>query len=453
MTYTAAELLASPLPDPTVYVVDRLLRGNVIRPSMIVGYPRAGKSTATTQLAIAVANGTPIWGRETQQGHVIFWKTEDGLPETHAAFKKAGMTADSKVSFLFPKKLPVADRRLALRAELTKFPDTTLVVIETLSSYIGDVALNESRDVIKAFDQFYAEVIADFPKPAYLFIHQFNKNGPASNKAPQRALLRVNGSIFLSGETACSIYIDQNSDEDRRRWIMTEGREGDIDIEPTYLIFDAETNTSTLGGTVADERAAKTKEKQDKAICDVDEMIETALVKHPNIGKKDLYALLRKAGLKMGADAMRIAVQSNIDLGWITVAKDGKYERLTWKGISGLSPAPEPKAQPESVAVEVADEVPAGTITSYPSMGACFAVSGHMCKALNLTSPKYTTPWDVIAQNLLSKGHPSEYIIAVFDFYRSEDMKNDTAMRTTPEIFEKHFEKIAMRMTERTVTQ
>jgi hypothetical protein len=183
----------------------------------------------------------------------------------------------------------------------------------------------------------------------------------------------------------------------------------------------------------------------------VDAIIEESLLKHPKIGRTALYAIMRKAGLKMGADAMRLAVQSNIDLGWITVTKDGKYERLTWSGIPGLSPEPEP--QPEAVSVHVSDAGPAGTITEDPSWSTCFKVSSHICKALNLSSPKHTQPWDVISQNLLTKGHAAVYIMAVFDAFRVEDKKNDVTMRTTPGIFEKEFNQIATRMTERMVAQ
>ena len=234
------------------------------------------------------------------------------MPQTHASFKKAGLIPGvSDLSFIFPKLLPPGNDKIqVLRDELVKYPDTKLVVIETLTSYMDGAALNESKDILKAFEKFYADIMIHHPTPAYLLLHQFNKNGKGNDKAPVRAMMRINGSVFLSAETACTIYLDQVSDEDKRRTIMTEGREGDVEIAPTFLIFDAETNTSTLGGTVADERASKAKEKQDKAVYDADAMIEASLLKHPNIARKALYAVLRKSGLKMGAEDMRAAVRT-----------------------------------------------------------------------------------------------------------------------------------------------
>jgi hypothetical protein len=450
-TPTADQLLTSPLPDKTLYVIDRLLQCNNPRPSLLVGLPRGGKSTLATQIAVAVANGTDTLERQTQKGHVIFWKTEDFMPQTHASFKKAGLIPGvSDLSFIFPKLLPPGtDKIQVLRDELAKYPDTKLVVIETLTSYMDGAALNESKDIIKAFEKFYNDIMVHYPKPAYLLLHQFNKNNKGNDKAPVRAMMRINGSVFLSAETACTIYLDQVSDEDKRRTIMTEGREGDVEIAPTFLIFDAETNTSTLGGTVAEERASKAKEKQDKAVYDADAMIEASLLKHPNIARKALYAVLRKSGLKMGAEDMRAAVQNLIDLKWITATKDGRFERLTWQGIQGLSP----ESQPETVAVQVSEASPAGTITQDPSWGTSFKVSSHICQALKLESLKYTQPWDVIAQNLLIKGQEPEYIIAVFDFFRAENPKNDVGMRVNPGTFEREFNQIATRMTERMVTQ
>jgi RecA-family ATPase len=74
-TPTADQLLDSPLPDQTLYVLDRMLQCNNPRPSMLAGLPRGGKSTLATQIAVAVANGTDTLERPTTRGHVIFWKT------------------------------------------------------------------------------------------------------------------------------------------------------------------------------------------------------------------------------------------------------------------------------------------------------------------------------------------------------------------------------------------
>jgi hypothetical protein len=453
-TPTADQLLDSPLPDQTLYVLDRMLQCNNPRPSMLAGLPRGGKSTLATQIAVAVANGTDTLERPTTRGHVIFWKTEDYEPQTHAQFRKAGLIPGvSDLSFIFPKRLPQGtDKIQVLLAELEKYPNTKLVVIETLSSYMDDTALNESKDIIAAFDKFYADIMAHYPKPAYLLLHQFNKNSKGNDRAPARAMMRINGSIFLSAATACTIYLDQVSDEDKRRTIMTEGREGDVEIPLTYLHFDAATNTSTLGITVADERAAKAKDKKDQDVINVTSKITDLIQKNPRITKTNLVELLRKDGVKGREGYLLDEIQSLVDLGWVSSVKEGRSNHLTWIGVTG-DPAPKdaemPTDTPVTVAVSVADAMPAGTIIEDPSWGTSFKVSSYICHALTLSSDRYKQRWDVIAQNLLTKGQTSEYIIAIFDHFRDEKPKNDEMLRDTPEIFEKQFDAIATRMTER----
>jgi hypothetical protein len=455
-TFTAESLLSTPLPGPTQYVIDKMLRSNTPRPNLIAGLPRAGKSTLMTQMAVCVGNGTPFWNRATQRGHVVIWKSEDYPAETRAQFEKAGMVGGpdgTKVSFIFGLMLPAGtDKNETLRAELSKHPDTVLVIIETLPLYTGNPALNEANDIVAAFEKFHSEVMAH-PNPAYVFLHQYNKRGK-DNKGMGRSMERINGSIFLTAGAATTIYLDQVSDEDKRRVVHTEGRgDGDLEIDPTFLVFERCTNTSTLGGLVVEERDFKKKQDEAKAGLNVAKRIETALTEHPGIAKNDLYAVLREAGLQMRREALKEAVNRYIDLGWVTVTKAGKFERLTWKGVT-YSATPDNAAENLGLQNEEATtpETEAGTIEESPSFGTTFAIRKHICEALGVSEEKRIGAWEVVVQNLLMAGHAPQHIAEVFDYFRSEG-KNDAALRVVPSSFEKKFSEIAARMAERMVAQ
>jgi AAA domain len=445
--FTASELFTTNLPGPNLYAIDGMIQRNNPRPSLLVGLPRAGKSTLATQMAVTVATGREFLERKTQQGHVIFWKSEDSPERTHASFKKAGLPSDADVSFIFSKRLPHGfDKAATLRAELAKFPETVLVVIETLGSYMGGIALNEAKDIIAAFDKFHSDVMRHYPKAAYLFLHQFNKDPKGTDKAPRRTMMRVNGSVFLSAEAACTIYLDQASDEDKRRTIFTEGREGDTEIDQfTYLSFDETTNTSTLGGTVKDERTAKAKAAKEEKVFDADAMVEKILKQHPRTTKTKLMDKLRSAGLEMGDGAMLALINSMIhDLKWIKVTKNGNAHCLTWVGLGGTDCDLEPEEQsPQKIDPEV--ESPVEIV---PSMETVYKVSGHMSKFLNITDEKGKGRLDVVALNLLAKGRTAESITEVFDYFCGKDKRNEVIVRVKPSEFEKQFDQIAVRMAE-----
>jgi hypothetical protein len=463
--FSAEELLASPLPEPKAYAVHGILRLNMARPSLLVGLPRAGKSTLAIQMAVAVSNGDQFLERPTTMGHVIYWRTEDSPEHTKEQFMKAGLKQN--VSVIFPNRLPSGtttdDKKNLLLAELAKHPDTRLVIIETLASYAGKVALNESTDVIEVLDRFQSEVMQHHPKPAYLLLHQFNKEAKGNDRAPKRAMMRVNGSIFLSAGAAATIYLDQVSDEDKRRIVMTEGRDGDIEIDPTYLVFDQCTNTSTLGGLVADEKKAKAQEKAAKSVMSVEDVFEQTLKNNPGITKTKFYEEVRQAGLKIEQTALTDALDNIISLGWASLKKDGKNQRLVWNG-KGAKPAEsattielaptDQEPVEKSATPPVTAEHKAGIIEAVPSFGTIYAVSSHICEALDLlTDDKRVAKWDTVIQNLLMAGNTPEHICEVFDYARKEKGTTEAMLKGYPhEAFGKKFSQLAKSMAEGTVT-
>jgi hypothetical protein len=73
-THTLAELFAMDFP-PLTWWWDRYIPGGEV--TLLAGHGGAGKSTAALQIAVAVATGTPCFGRATKQGRVIYYSGED----------------------------------------------------------------------------------------------------------------------------------------------------------------------------------------------------------------------------------------------------------------------------------------------------------------------------------------------------------------------------------------
>ena len=84
----------------------------------------------------------------------------------------------------------------------------------------------------------------------FLALHHFKK----SDEQRGSSLTKILGATVIAGKTDCKIYLRQVGEGDGRRIVSAQTRKG-VRIEPTYLDFDDATQTSTLGQTLADERA------------------------------------------------------------------------------------------------------------------------------------------------------------------------------------------------------
>jgi hypothetical protein len=69
-------------------IIDRL--GYTESIALIVGGKHAGKTTNVRTVALSVARGLPVWGRATQQGHVIYAASDDELAITRNELMKMG---------------------------------------------------------------------------------------------------------------------------------------------------------------------------------------------------------------------------------------------------------------------------------------------------------------------------------------------------------------------------
>src|SRR5947209_4400227 len=95
LRYTPQQLASLPPRKHSQDVLEGLLRTHRKRPSLLCGFPEAGKSTLAHQIAIAVATGNPFLGRETTQGRVIYWLNEDSASDVADDFFRAGLPKDN----------------------------------------------------------------------------------------------------------------------------------------------------------------------------------------------------------------------------------------------------------------------------------------------------------------------------------------------------------------------
>ncbi len=248
-TFGPKELAALPPADTTHWIIDGVLRTRRKRPSLLCGYPESGKSTMAMQIAIAVAQGIPLLGRQTERGHVIYWKNEDSEQDIRDDFFKAGMSIDDPLTFVLPEA--GQDNFEVLKAEIEKRPDTNLVIVETLADFTGIADITSNDDTRIALEKFSKTIMQPRLDCAFLILHHFNKSTVDNELAAKRIL----GGTAIVGGTDAKLYLKQVSDTDSRRILWITVRKGKP-IEPTYLNFDPATLTACLGETVKQEAIA-----------------------------------------------------------------------------------------------------------------------------------------------------------------------------------------------------
>jgi hypothetical protein len=285
-SFTAAELLALPEPSPSNWIVDGLLRTGRGRPSLLCGFPESGKSTLSNQLAVAVANGTDFLGLNTKQGHVILWKAEDALEDIADDLRKAGLAASSELSIVVPD--PEESNIARLKRELSKFPNTRLVIVETFLDFFEGVKDITSNDDCKtALQLFNKELVTPHPECAFLILHQFNK----SKDDADLSIKKVLGGTALAAGTDAKIYLRQVNDTDTRRVIHATVRKGRA-IPPTYLEFNPETLIASRGSTVADEDIKERKRQKSEKANDIDLKIHQVITGNPGLPKSAVVKLV-----------------------------------------------------------------------------------------------------------------------------------------------------------------
>lgn len=244
--------VSSSTPDHSVWIVEQLLRTNRKRISLLCGSPHAGKSTVARQLAIAVAKGKPFLGRETLKSKVAYWQSEETTEDAAEDFTRSGMTQDDPIVILHPSpgdnNLKELDKVLSEDSDPNG--DIRLVILETLDDFLQMEDLSDNPSARRAFEKFDEEVVSKHKGVVFIAIHHFKK----SDEQRGTSLNKILGATVIAGKTDCKIYLRLVSDADGRRIVSAQTRKG-IPIEPTYLVFDETTQSSTLGQTLADERA------------------------------------------------------------------------------------------------------------------------------------------------------------------------------------------------------
>jgi len=231
--------------SPTEYLVEGLLPVGSV--NMLAGKPKSGKSTLARQLAVAVANGAPFLGRNTQQGQVMYFGIEELACFVSEHFQKLGakdgiLTSTGNVGKQATERLDEA---------LEAHPDTKLVIVDPLFKFAKTPDTDKYVEVSESL-QGLAD-IAQRRKVTILCVHHSKKR--ETEEMGDSAL----GSTAIVGGMFTNIFL--RGEGNGVRTIATTQRYGSI-IEPTTLEFNPDRGIYELGTLVtAIEEAASTSKR------------------------------------------------------------------------------------------------------------------------------------------------------------------------------------------------
>ncbi|RAR51471.1 MarR family protein [Paraburkholderia unamae] len=120
---TTETLLATPPVRPK-FVIDGLLPTGLV---YLAGRPKGGKSLLALQMAVAVASGAPLWGRDVDAGRCWYLDVENARWRVHDRLTRAGIDTSHVPNLVWSFEWKRGNRN-ALSVALDRMPMKMLVI-------------------------------------------------------------------------------------------------------------------------------------------------------------------------------------------------------------------------------------------------------------------------------------------------------------------------------------
>jgi CheY-like chemotaxis protein len=228
-----SELLAEPA-ETQSWLWDQTLATSSI--SILVSRPKVGKSTLARSIAVAVATGGQLLGREVAQGTILYlqFSAEGKRSELKQSLERAGATLDDRI-WIYTG--PTVESPIeALEAALAQHRPS-LVVIDTMIRWVPVNDANDYTEMSRV-----TEAIATMARLSGSHIMMLHHASKADRDAGDAVL----GSTAIFG--AVDTLLAMRSREGRRT-LETRQRYGD-DMEETVLDLDLGTGLLMAAGSL-----------------------------------------------------------------------------------------------------------------------------------------------------------------------------------------------------------
>lgn len=214
---TVAHRLASQItPEPIHWIWYGFLAQGKL--SLLEGNPKLGKSTLTADIIARITTGSPFPGHTERREprSVVLCSAEDGPADTIVPRLTVAGAELSRVSIATGIRLP--DEREAwigldkhldeLEAHIREV-EASLMIIDPLMAYLGDVNAHKDQDVRAALGPLMA--MLDRTGCAALLVRHLNKASGSD------IVTRGGGSIGISGAARMGMFVGRHPDDESRR--------------------------------------------------------------------------------------------------------------------------------------------------------------------------------------------------------------------------------------------
>ena len=221
----ADTLLYQPLDKPR-FVVDGLLPTGLI---LFCGSQKIGKSWLMLKLCLCVSAGLPFWEMETREGDVLYLCLEDTFFRIQDRLFRLTDEADSRLHFAVASCKLTAGLIVQLEDYLKEYPDSRLIVIDTLQK-----VRTASKDNAYASD--YGDIsqikeFADRHSLAVAVVHHIRKQNDSD------VFNKVSGTTGLTGSADATFVLEKETRASDTARLYCVGR--DIEYQEFVLRFCA----------------------------------------------------------------------------------------------------------------------------------------------------------------------------------------------------------------------
>ena len=200
--------------------------------SLMVGPPKAGKSTLVRQLIKSVAQGIPFLGRDITQGSVLYLTFEEQPAILKRQFDSIGILPEDPI--MIHTGVVFGDTALDDIKDAIVQYKPELVVLDTLFDISQLESINNYKEVKTALAML--RKVARDTDTHVLGVHHTNKGGVGNNS--------IMGSNAIHGavDTLIRFHTEQN-----RRYLYSNGKYG-THFDDQEIIYDHKTESYSLGG-------------------------------------------------------------------------------------------------------------------------------------------------------------------------------------------------------------
>ena len=201
--FTAAELMAMELP-PIKFIAYSLVPEGL---TIFAGKPKIGKSWLVLGLGLAVANGLLSLGKyQTVKGKVLYYALEDRKARFKDRLQKLKKVYAPNDNLIIKFESPTSEDGglSALRSELDQYPETRLVIIDTLQKF---------KKPSRGNSQLYADdykfigdlkTLADLKGIGIILVHHLRKMGSSD------VFDEISGTLGLTGAADTNLILKKD---------------------------------------------------------------------------------------------------------------------------------------------------------------------------------------------------------------------------------------------------